>query len=58
LYERERERREKVGGVVIEPIFRGGNNIPALKVPRQCPLVLLGTALGSEEGKALGSGLN
>jgi hypothetical protein len=39
-------------------------NIPAFKVPRQCPLVpLVGVrlrkckALGSEEGKALGNGL-
>jgi hypothetical protein len=42
----------------------GGNDLPTLEVPRQCPLVLLaevrlreGKAIGSEEGKALGSGL-
>jgi hypothetical protein len=39
-----------------------GRKILALKVPRQCPLVLLvevrlreGKALGSQEGKELGS---
>jgi hypothetical protein len=38
-------------------------NILALKVPRQCPFVLVevcfrkGKALGSEEGKWLGSGV-
>jgi hypothetical protein len=44
---------------------RGQKNILVLKVPRQCPFVLLvevclrkGKALGSEEGKALGSGIS
>jgi hypothetical protein len=43
---------------------RDNNNFRALKVPRQCPLVLLvevhlreGKALGSEKAKVLESGL-
>jgi hypothetical protein len=53
------------GGSVGESkdVVRNNNNCPALKVPRQCPLVLLveihlreGNSLGSEKGKVLGSG--
>jgi hypothetical protein len=40
---RERERRESGGRVVRDTAFNGGNRdkFMAMKVPRQCPLVLL-----------------
>jgi ribosomal protein L34 len=41
----ERERRKKVGWVVRDTTFNGGGRrkamFAAMKVPRQCPLVLL-----------------
>jgi hypothetical protein len=65
LNTRERERQKRYsgfGGVMRHYVLgRIQKNIPALKVPRQCPLVLpvevwlrQGKALGSEEGKELG----
>jgi hypothetical protein len=57
--ERERERE------ILHLGWRGQKHFTALKVPRQCPLVLLvgvglrkGKALGSEKGKMLGCGLS
>jgi hypothetical protein len=63
-----RVREEKLGGRGGERRYiKGGGhkNCLDLKVPRQCPLVLLievrlrkGKALGSERGKMLGCGLH
>jgi hypothetical protein len=61
--ERERERERERRGVVRNAILTEGNRkASSMKVPGQCPLVLLvkvvwreGKTLGSGEGKALGS---
>jgi hypothetical protein len=49
------EREEKVGSSERHLYFMGGNRdkFTAMKVPRQCPLVLL---VGRRKGKAFGSG--
>jgi hypothetical protein len=61
-----RVREEKVEGGSERDYFkgRGHRNCPGLKVPRQCPLILLvevrlreGKALGSEKGEGLKCGL-
>jgi hypothetical protein len=56
--ERERERRDKVREVARETIFKGEEKetffSPVLKVPRQCPLVLL-VEICLREGKAFGT---
>jgi hypothetical protein len=55
----ETEKREIVEGVVRDVTFYGEReSLPALRVPRKCPFVLMrvgwreGKALGSEKGKA------
>jgi hypothetical protein len=58
-------RRESGGRAVRETTFNGWNRdgFPAMKVPRQCPFVLLvkvgwreGMAFGNGEGRAMRSG--
>jgi hypothetical protein len=65
------EKRKWQQGIVTDTTYKVGEiytcmykHFPALKVPRQCPLVLLvvvrlieGRALGSEKGKELGRAL-
>jgi hypothetical protein len=53
-----RQKKKWGGGGASERhyILKGEEIFPALKVPRQCPLVLVEVRLG--EGKALGSGRN
>jgi hypothetical protein len=46
-----------VGGKGETLHSRGGTHFQALKVPRQCPLVLL-VEVRLREGKALGSGFH
>jgi hypothetical protein len=36
-----RDRRENIRRVVRNTAFNGGNNFSVVKVPRQCPLILL-----------------
>jgi hypothetical protein len=70
LYNLEKLRVKRGSGEVVKTTLHSGGRgqkhffPPALKAPRQCPLVLLveirlrkGKALGREEGKGLGSGL-